>query len=224
MPQFKELLQNIKNYYNNSEMLQSITDILSDPTNSLTLTGIALLFLLALVVQKRRRIQAESLPKSGKKNKKSPLDHGTKVKVLRVIDGDTFEAALDGGTKIKIRVLGIDTPESKRNKKARQDAERDGVPVEKQVIHGKKATVRATKLLTNKKVTLEAKAKTKQLKPDLYGRYLGYVRLRYRRDYGLMLIKEGLALDFGWKYPHPRKAKYLKVEAAAKKRYQKHRV
>lgn len=45
--------------------------------------------------------------------------------VLRVIDGDTLKAGYDH-QKVNIRLIGIDTPESRANKKAYRDAKRSG--------------------------------------------------------------------------------------------------
>ena len=147
----------------------------------------------------------------------SKIPHKQKVYVERVIDGDTVVARLGRRRehRIKVRVLGIDTPESRRGKKVRADARRTGSSVEKQLSLGRQARERAVALLEAHHVVLEAPDPKRAIKRDVYGRFLAYVRLKDRRDYGLLLIKEGLAEDFGWKYPHPRKDAYVKAQSKA---------
>ena len=55
--------------------------------------------------------------------------------VTKIIDGDTLELA----NKEHVRLIGIDTPESKRNAKAKKDSGRTGMDIEKIVTLGKKA-------------------------------------------------------------------------------------
>jgi len=40
-----------------------------------------------------------------------------KVKVLEVIDGDTIRILFDDGREEKLRLIGVDTPETKHPKK-----------------------------------------------------------------------------------------------------------
>ena len=47
------------------------------------------------------------------------------VKVLRVVDGDTLKVSYKGKDE-SIRLIGIDAPESRPNKKAKNDAQRRG--------------------------------------------------------------------------------------------------
>lgn len=147
----------------------------------------------------------------------SELTHKQKVYVERVVDGDTFVARLGRKREhqVKIRVLGIDTPESRKGKKVLEDAKRAGSSVEQQLSLGRQAKARAVALLESHHVVLEGPKGNKPIKRDVYGRFLAYVRLKDRKDYGLVLIEEGLAEDFGWKYPHPRKAAYQKAQKKA---------
>ena len=70
-----------------------------------------------------------------------------KAQVVRVLDGDTFEAIIDLGfhtlKRTNIRVHGIDTPETWRPK---SDAEAE---------HGERATELAKELLEGKEITLQ---------------------------------------------------------------------
>jgi hypothetical protein len=59
--------------------------------------------------------------------------------VVRVVDGDTLWVRYEGQRE-KLRLIGIDTPESKANKKAKRDAKRSGQDVETIIAMGKRAT------------------------------------------------------------------------------------
>lgn len=146
----------------------------------------------------------------------STLNHKQKVYVEHVIDGDTFWARLGRRRqhRIKIRILGIDAPESSRNAKVVEDAKRKGSSVTAQIRVGNSAKKRVKQLIESHHVILESPNKG-SIKKDVYGRYLAYVRLKNKGDLGLLLIKEGLAEDFGWKYPHPRKNDYQKAQSKA---------
>jgi endonuclease YncB( thermonuclease family) len=144
---------------------------------------------------------------------KTELPDGLKVVVERVIDGDTFDAIYKK-KRLRVRVLGLDTPEKRRGKKASSDAERAGSSVTQQIELGKSASERAERLLLDKKVILSSGRDDRGPRKDLYGRYLAYVEVS-GKDYGLLMIKEGLGECFGWKYPHPRKASYEKAQKKA---------
>ncbi|MEM1349968.1 MAG: thermonuclease family protein, partial [Myxococcota bacterium] len=112
------------------------------------------------------------------------LADGTRCKVVRVVDGDTFIARVKRGPEMKVRVLGLDTPESRANEKSKRDAERTKTSVAHQNALGKAATARAERMLLNRWVTLEAKKKGAKIGLDPYARYLAYVRLPNGKDYG----------------------------------------
>lgn len=96
-----------------------------------------------------------------------------KVRVLRVIDGDTIE--LEGGQKV--RYIGIDTPET-------VDPRRDPQ------CFGKEASLRNKELVENKEIYLEKDIS----ETDRYGRLLRYI---YLEENGISinekLVKEGYA-------------------------------
>jgi len=64
--------------------------------------------------------------------------HGTAT-VVRVIDGDTLKVEFQG-QKESIRLIGIDTPESRANPKAKRDAQRSGEDIKRIIAMGGKAT------------------------------------------------------------------------------------
>jgi hypothetical protein len=87
---------------------------------------------------------------------KSSAPHAQMVKVRRVIDGDTLE--LDNGEDV--RLIGVDTPETKHPKK----------PVER---FGKEAAAFTKRLVEGQEIRLEYD----QQRHDKYGRTLAYVYL-----------------------------------------------
>ncbi len=99
-------------------------------------------------------------------------------KVLRVIDGDTF--VIDDGSKkgTKVRLIGVDAPESRKTGK-------------KEIgYYGKEAKDFMTTLLTDKKVRLEYDVN----KYDQYLRLLAYVYLEDGTFINEYLIKHGYAM------------------------------
>ena len=118
------------------------------------------------------------------------------TKVTRIVDGDTIIVELQGKSE-KIRIIGINTPES-------VDPRR---PVE---CYGKEASTRAKELLYKKTVTLE-----NYQERDRHGRVLGYVRMSDGKDFGEIMISSGYAHSFK-SYSHSRLATYNKLEKEAR--------
>jgi len=119
--------------------------------------------------------------------------------VTYVYDGDTIQTLL-GGRKYKVRLLGIDTPET------------DG-PYTKAEPLGEKAKARTKQLALGKKVTLEFGADSLR---DKYNRLLAHVTLPDGRCLNQLLIQEGLAEAFH-RGSYTRKKLYHKLEAEARK-------
>ena len=101
-----------------------------------------------------------------------------KAKIVRVVDGDTFDADVDCGflifVKHRFRLMDADTPETWRPK---SDAE---------ATHGAAATARVVELMENKEVTLHTS------KLGIYGRYSASVTLPDGSDLAETLTNEGL--------------------------------
>lgn len=106
--------------------------------------------------------------------KPTVASHGTPAKVVRVIDGDTIEVLLNGKQE-EIRMLLIDTPETKHPQK----------PVEK---FGAEASQFATETLKNKTVGIQVGKE----RIDKYGRILAYVWVG-NKTYQEMVLEKGLA-------------------------------
>lgn len=119
----------------------------------------------------------------------TPLYADEKVIVTKITDGDTLKVIYkDENTGV--RLIGIDTPESRANPKAKKDALRSGDDVRTITALGKKATA-FTKSLVSKgdEVTLEFDAQ----KRDKYGRLLAYVYLKDGRMLNEEIIRGGYA-------------------------------
>ncbi len=118
-----------------------------------------------------------------------PVIAKDKAVFIRIVDGDTIVVNLDG-KKEKIRLIGIDTPESKSNSKAFKDSQRSGDDIEVIVAHGKAASNFVKSLLKKGDILgLEYDAQRR----DKYGRLLAYV---YLPDGGMLnekIIKSGYA-------------------------------
>ncbi|MFC7082149.1 thermonuclease family protein [Halorussus caseinilyticus] len=122
--------------------------------------------------------------------------------VSSVSDGDTFTVDFDDGTTEDIRVLGIDTPEKKRNQDAELIHEWEGIEDLNYLADwAKSATDYATQEVEGATVTVEIDEEEGAYDP--FGRLLGYVY--YDKDgdgsrddlYNLEIIKEGYARVYG---------------------------
>jgi micrococcal nuclease len=104
----------------------------------------------------------------------------TAYPVVRVVDGDTI--VINDGNEIKVRLIGVDTPETVHPSK----------PVE---YYGKEASRFTQNLLKGEKVYLVTDPQ--QSKTDKYGRSLAYV---YRAPDGLFVNAEIIRQGYGHAY------------------------
>lgn len=87
--------------------------------------------------------------------------------VQRVVDGDTVVLS----TGEKVRMIGIDTPESRLNRKLKRDMEKTRKDADTLIALGKRSAQFTRSLVEGKKVRLEFDAEEK----DRYGRFLVYL-------------------------------------------------
>ena len=92
------------------------------------------------------------------------------AEVTRVSDGDTITVMLDGREE-KVRLTGIDTPETFASSKLDRDVEASPLNREEMRSLGKEATAYAKELMEGREVYLELDAEER----DRYGRMLAYV-------------------------------------------------
>jgi micrococcal nuclease len=99
-----------------------------------------------------------------------PLQAQDTAKVLRVIDGDTLKVNYRG-QKESVRLIGIDTPESRINDKAKRDALRSKKPIAVIIAQGEMATTFTLSIVRpGDTVRIEFDVQ----KRDKYGRLLCY--------------------------------------------------
>ncbi len=109
--------------------------------------------------------------------------------VMRVVDGDTLKVNFKGQEE-SIRLIGIDTPESRVNKKTKKDAKRSGQDIDTIFAMGKRATEYVESLVkSGDMITL--KFDVQEL--DRYGRLLGYVYLSNGKMLNEEIVKAGYA-------------------------------
>jgi endonuclease YncB( thermonuclease family) len=120
------------------------------------------------------------------------------VLVKRVIDGDTLELS----TGEKVRMIGVDTPETKDPRK----------PVQ---YFGKEATAFTQRLAEGKPVRLEYD----QQRQDKYGRILAYVYLADGTFVNAEIIKQGYGYAYTrFPFKHLEQFRQLEREAREEKR------
>ncbi|MDR2708932.1 MAG: thermonuclease family protein [Elusimicrobiota bacterium] len=109
---------------------------------------------------------------------------------VSVIDGDTIKVFFEGSTQT-VRLLNVDTPESKNNAKARRDAKKSKEDVKQIVIEGKKARDYTAQLL-NGRTYIELEFDIE--KHDRYKRLLAYVWLDKDTMLNQKLLQENFAV------------------------------
>lgn len=120
--------------------------------------------------------------------------------VTRVIDGDTLEVSA-GGQIMKIRVIGINTPETVDPRKSVE-------------CFGEQASKEAKKILENQMVKLESDPT--QSDKDKYDRYLRFVWLENGSfDYGKQMIANGYAFEYTYQTPYKYQMEYKEAQRFA---------
>ena len=115
----------------------------------------------------------------------------------RVIDGDTIIVRMNG-IKVRVRLIGVDTPETKHPKK----------PVE---YFGKEASAFTKSMVESNKVRLEYD----QEKRDKYGRLLAYVYLEDGSFLNAEIVKQGYGFAYT-KFPFKYLDDFKKYEKEAR--------
>lgn len=121
------------------------------------------------------------------------------VKVIDNADGDTLHVLLDGKEET-VRLLGVDTPETKDPRKSVQCFGHSASEYTKMLISG-----RAVRLISD----------PMQTDRDKYGRLLRYVEFEDGTSLNERLVYEGYAFAYE-AYPDSKLSYYKKLEADAK--------
>ncbi len=120
--------------------------------------------------------------------------------VTKVTDGDTIQVSIDG-TVEKIRLIGINTPETVDPRKTVQ-------------CFGKEASERMKELVEGKTVRLEYD--DSQGYRDTYGRVLAYVYLEDEQMLNRKMIAEGYAYEYTYMTPYMYQADFREVQNLAR--------
>ncbi|MFH0754320.1 MAG: thermonuclease family protein [Candidatus Omnitrophota bacterium] len=122
------------------------------------------------------------------------------IAVVYVYDGDTVKLA----NGEKVRLLGIDTPESSENKKLIRDVQRSGKSVQEILQMGHLSAGYTRSFLAGRRVRLEFDIERR----DKYGRLLAYV---YRVSDGLFINAEIIKNGFAYPMTIPPNVRYADI-------------
>lgn len=114
----------------------------------------------------------------------------------RVIDGDTLVVDFDRGPSERVRLIGIDTPETGQ-------------------CYGARATLRARAIAAGRRVVVRGDP-TQRVR-DRYGRLLGYVGIRGGVDLGRRLILGGYGKVYVYERPFERVSSYREAQRVARR-------
>ncbi len=120
--------------------------------------------------------------------------------VVHVADGDTIDVQ-EGAQKVRVRLIGIDTPEIVDPQK----------PVQ---CFGAEASVEMKRIATGQSVRLETDPS--QDLHDKYGRLLAYVFLPDGTDVNLHMVAAGFAREYTYDKPYEYQAQFRAAQAGAK--------
>jgi len=156
-------------------------------------------------------LQKETSTQTAKKQENTLPVGEYQAKVVKVVDGDTITVRTEDGTKAKLRLLWIDTPEKNEGYKLLKDVDKCNTSKRKMKQMGQKATAYAKRNFHVKdvvKVKIEGQGQFK--------RYLALIWNKKDELYNEEIIKDGYACIY-------KKAKYPKyldnlLEQAKEKR------
>lgn len=134
----------------------------------------------------------------------APRVLNAQARITRVVDGDTIKVRFSNGVRTTVRLIGIDTPETKK----------PGTPVQ---CGGRDATARMKKLgfRGGKGRMVTVRTDPTQDLTDRYGRTLAYVSAQ-GTDFGRTMISSGWAMTYVFKTDFQRVAKYRSTQVGAK--------
>lgn len=153
----------------------------------------------ALVAREKTQAQDEDAASKKKTEEANKPKEGVFYQVAGITDGDTLKVKIGDKTE-KVRVIGINTPETQNKKQC----------------FGKEASSKMQSLAQSKKVRLEADSS--QDDRDRYGRLLRFVFLEDGTDIGKTLVSEGFAHEYIYSKPYKYASAYKLAESDAKTR------
>ncbi len=139
-------------------------------------------------------------------NREAEVKNLQKVKFVKVVDGDTIKVKDDGGNEISVRMIGIDAPESRPNKRLELQMKQQGKDQETIIALGEKSKAHLKELIDNNEhVYLEYDIQ----KFDKYGRVLAYVYILDKNSRFVMLNEQMLIDGFAYHLIIPPNEKYV---------------
>ncbi|MBD3300755.1 MAG: hypothetical protein GF347_05390 [Candidatus Moranbacteria bacterium] len=144
--------------------------------------------------------QATNTKNKEQESKEKTPPPKTLYEVVRVSDGDTISVNIDGTTE-KIRMIGLDTPETVDPRK----------PVQ---CFGREASKEAKKMLEGQKVGLEPDPT--QGEKDKYNRLLRYVYLEDGTLFNKYMIEEGFAHEYTYNLAYKYQKDFKQAEKEAR--------
>lgn len=168
--------------------------------------GTSLLIFVGLLVLGAALLPRDFLAKSGNIFKLLPLPSQNPVPagfvpVKNVVDGDTVEVWRDGRA-VRVRLIGIDTPEVVDPRKVVQ-------------CFGREASIEAHKVLEGKNVRLELDPT--QGETDKYGRLLAYLFTPDGQNYNQYMIEQGFAHEYTYQsQPYKYQSQFKQAEQNAR--------
>ena len=170
------------------------------------IVGLCLLFFCILVWLDHSDIRLRPRPEKPSAEELKSQDfkkyHAGMFTVLNVVDGDTFDIDIADGDneRTRIRLWGVDTPETKNPKVGVMYFGPEAAEFVKELTLGKEVTV-----------YLDAERKSR----GYYGRLLAYVKLSDGRFLNEVLLSEGYAYA-DVRFDHSFYNKYQQLEAVAR--------
>lgn len=129
----------------------------------------------------------------------TPNTVGIYYNVTKVTDGDTIHIMMDGQDE-KVRLIGINTPETVDPRKAVE-------------CFGKEASTRMKEIAENKIVRLEYD--DSQSLRDAYGRILAYVYLEDEQMLNRKMVAEGYAYEYTYLTPYRYQKEFRNLQRLA---------
>ena len=173
--------------------------------NAIFVAGLLLLALLIWLDRGPIRRRWQRQPQSGEKLKASDFEkyHGKNFTVVKVVDGDTIDIDIPDGkyNHTRIRLWGIDAPETKSDKSDVMYFGPEASEFTKELALGKQVTV-----------YMDKGNRTR----GKYGRLLAYVQLPDKRFLNEVLVAEGYAYA-DLRFHHSLYHKYEQLQASARR-------
>jgi len=175
-------------------------EIINELSNTSTLNIVSTTETIILDIESNKPIIEQKQSETLEVPKPEQSENYQYFKVVKVVDGDTIDIDYNGKVE-RLRLIGIDTPETKDPRK----------PVQ---CFGIEASNKATQLLLNKSVRIETDSS--QGERDKYNRLLAYVFLQDNTFYNRYMIQNGYAHEYTYNLPYKYQSDFKSSEKYAR--------